>query len=111
MNHPLRYGFRVVGVVSRRRRLVDAAAAFAGYASCDPGAEAEPEAYPSAFWVADDFRRHLETTGSSKAYDGLCWAPFLWWDVDHPDDPAQALRDARGLAMALLQRYLNLDDD
>jgi hypothetical protein len=104
-------GFRVLGKTTNRRRCVDAGAALIGYAACDPRAEVEREAYLSAFWFADDFRRHLEVTGSSKGYDGLCWAPFVWWDIDHPDDPERALRDARGLAMALLGRYPILDDD
>jgi hypothetical protein len=75
-------------------------------------AEVEREAYLSAFWFADDFRRHLNGTGSSKGYDGVCWVPLLWWDIDHPDDPERALGDARRLASAVLHRYpAALDDD
>src|SRR5262249_12108219 len=33
------------------------------------------------------------------------WAPFVWWDIDHPDEPERALSDARRLASAVLHRY------
>jgi hypothetical protein len=108
-----RLGFRVLGNATNRRRLVDAGAAFLAYAGADPKAAVEREAYLSAFWFADDFRRHLDETGSSKGYNGICWAPFLWWDIDHPDDPERALSDARRLAAGILHRYpaaLNDDD-
>jgi hypothetical protein len=111
MNAPLRYGFRVLGGPATRRRLVEAAAALAGYAACDPKAEIEREGYLSFFWYGDDFRRHLATAGSTKGYGGPCWAPFVWWDIDHPDEPGRALSDARRLAMGILHRYPSLDDD
>jgi hypothetical protein len=110
MTAPLRYGFRVVGDTSGRRRLVDAAAALAGYADCDPRAEVDCEGYLSAFWFGEDFRRQLLETGSPRGFGGSCWAPFVWLDIDRAD-PAQALPDARGLALAILQRYPALDDD
>ena len=81
-------GFRVVGNATNRRRLIDAGAALAAYAACDPKAEVEREAYLSAFVFADDFRRHMNEVGSSKGYDGICWTPFLWIDLDGPDDLA-----------------------
>ena len=107
-----RLGFRVLGKTTGRRWCVDAGAALAGYAACDPKAEVEKESYLSAFWFADDFRRHLQETGSSKGYDGVCWAPFVWWDIDHADDLDRALSDARRLAVGILHRYpAALDDD
>jgi hypothetical protein len=111
MTQPPRWGFRVMGSATKRRRLVDAGAALAGYASCDPRAEVEREVYLSAFAFGEDFRRHLTETGSSKGYDGLCWAPWLWWDIDRADDLEAALSDARRLAAGILQRYRTLDDD
>jgi hypothetical protein len=106
------FGFRVLGNAMNRRRLVDAGAAFAAYTACDPRAEIAREGYLSAFWFADDFRRHLRETGSTKNYAGPCWAPLVWWDIDHPDDPEHALSDARRLASAVLHRYpAALDDD
>ena len=109
MDALLPYGFRVIGDTSKRRRLVDAAAALAGYAACDPKAEVDREAYLSAFSYGADFCRHLADTGSTRDFDGICWSPFIHFDIDRAD-PAQALSDARGLALSILQRY-NLDDD
>src|SRR5262249_22824285 len=105
-------GFRVVGSATKRRRLVDAGAAFLAYAATDPKAEVEREAYLSAFCFADDFRRHLNETGSTRGYDGVCWAPFLWSHIAHPNDRARALSDARRLSMSILYRSpAALDDD
>jgi hypothetical protein len=104
------FGFRVVGRPEGRRRLVDAAAALAGYAGCDRRAEVGREAYLSAFTYGEDFRRHLDETGSTRGYDGPCWAPWLWFDLDGEDLDA-TLGDARRLAVGTLHRYRTLDDD
>jgi hypothetical protein len=104
-------GFRVLGGKTARRRLVDAAAAFAAYCACDPRAEVGREAYLSAFIYGEEFRRHLRETGSTRDYAGPCWAPWLWFDIDRQDDIETALRDARRLAAGILQRYPALDDD
>jgi hypothetical protein len=105
------YGFRIVGSTATRRRLVDAAAAFAGYASCDPRADFDREAYLSAFSFGPDFRDYLRSTGSTRGFDGPCWTAFLWFDIDRPDDPARALADTRRLAGLILDRYPTLDDE
>jgi hypothetical protein len=105
-----RLGFRVLGSVTSRRRLIDFDAAFAAYSECDDRARVDREAYLSAFTYGDAFRRHLNETGSSKGYDGPCWAPWLWFDLDGEDLDA-VLSDARGLAAGLLYRYRTLDDD
>jgi hypothetical protein len=105
------FGFRIVGNTASRRRLVDATAALAAYAAADERAEVNREAYLSAFWFGADFRAHMKGTGSPKGYDGVCWAPLVWWDIDHPEDPKRALREARALAGAILERYRALDDD
>jgi hypothetical protein len=102
-------GFRVVGRPDGRRRPVDAAAALAGYADCDPRAEVEREGYLSAFTYGVDFRRHLDETGSTRGYDGPCWAPWLWFDLDGENLDA-TLSDARRLAVGILHRYRTLDD-
>jgi hypothetical protein len=107
----LTYGFRIVGTTATRRRLVDAAAAFAAYARCDPRAEFDRESYLSAFSFGPDFRGHLRSTGSTRGFDGPCWAAFLWFDIDRPDDPGRALADTRRLAGFLLHRYTTLDDE
>lgn len=111
MNTPLRYGFRVVGDTTKRRRLIDAAGAFAGYAACDPLAEIDLESYLSAFVFGDDFKTLLKTTGSTRGFSGACWSPFVWFDIDNEADPEQALTDARRLASSILDRYRTLDDD
>jgi hypothetical protein len=105
------YGFRVLGKTTNRRRLVDAGAAFVGYVACDSRAEVRREAYLSAFVFPDDFRRHLQETGSSKGYAGLCSAPWVWFDLDRAGDLDAALRDGRRLAAGILQRYRSLNDD
>jgi hypothetical protein len=108
--HAAPYGFRIVGSCREARRLVDAAAAFSGYAACDDRAEVATEAYLSAFQFGDEFRTHLEMTGSTKGYVGPCWSPWLWWDIDRKDDIDSATRDTRRLAAFLVDRY-RVDDD
>jgi hypothetical protein len=105
-----RFGFRVVGNCENERRLVDAAAAFHGHAECDARAEVASECYLSAFQFADDFAEYLETTGSTKGFDGPCWAPWLWFDVDREHDIDRAATDARRLAAFLVERFA-LDGD
>jgi hypothetical protein len=110
MTYPLPYGFLVEGAPTNRRRLTDAAAAFAGFSACDERAEIGAEAYLSAFCFGGDFRKHLETTGSTRDFAGRCWAPFIWFDLDREADLARALDEARRLACFLLERY-GLDGD
>lgn len=105
----LPYGFRILGSCHEERRLVDHAGAFLGYASVDPRASVEHEAYLSAFTFGDDFCDLLKSTGSVKGFDGACWAAWLWFDIDRTDLDT-ALRDARRLALFLVERY-SLDDD
>jgi hypothetical protein len=108
---PCGFGFRVVGSKWGERRLVDQTAALAGYCSCDPRAEVQREAYLSHFVFPLEFRRHLETERSERGYNGPCGADWLYWDVDRPGDLEHALRDARRLAGAILERYRDVDDD
>lgn len=108
MNLP--YGFRIVGALHGRRRLVTAAGALGGYVACDPRAEVHKEGYLSAFQFGDDFRTHLEATDSTKDFAGSCWSPWLWFDIDREDDLDAATKDARRLAAFLVERY-RLDDD
>jgi hypothetical protein len=99
------YGFRIVGACDEERRLVNHTDAFAAYASLDPRAAVERE----AFAFGPDFRQLLESTGSVKGFAGACWSAWVWFDLDRADLDA-ALRDARRLALWLIQRY-RLDDD
>lgn len=104
------YGFRILGPCTESRRLVDAAAAFAGYAGCDERAEVHREAYLSAFQFGENFRGHIEMTGSTKGYNGPCWSPWLWFDIDREDDLDGATSDARRLCATLVERY-RIDGD
>ncbi|MBX3435308.1 MAG: DNA primase [Pirellulales bacterium] len=104
------YGFRIAGSCREARRLVDADAALSAYAACDERAEVTCESYLSAFQFGAEFRSHLELTGSTRGYNGPCWARWLWWDIDREHDIEAATRDARALAAALVDRY-RLDGD
>lgn len=104
------YGFRIVGPCTGERRLIDWAAAFTAYAVLDERANIEREAYLSAFTFGDDFRLHLESTGSTKGFDGVCWSPWLWFDIDVEDDLECARRDAARPVLLLVERF-RLDDD
>ena len=106
------YGFRILGATREPRRLVDADAALAGYAACDERAQVISEAYLSTFTYDDDFRDRADGWGvvNSKGFDGICSAPFVWWDIDCKDDLEQALRDARRLAKEIGERFQLADN-
>ena len=80
----------IVGDCCQDRRLVDALAAFAGYAACDPCAEVEREGYLSAFTFGDEFRQHLTMRGTTKGYS------------------ARALRLGRGLTLTATATWKRL---
>ena len=105
-----RYGFRIVGSCRETRRLVDADAAFLGYAACVQQAETNTEAYLSAFQFGEEFREQLEMSGSTRGFTGSCWSPWVWWDIDREDDIEAATKDARSLVSCLNDRY-RLDGD
>lgn len=110
MTTPARLGLRVVGGPYEARRLVDLAAAFTGYAQCDPAAECNREGFLSAFSYTADMATHFKAIGSTAGYVGPIGAPFVWLDIDRGDLEA-ALTDARRLSAAMLNRYRTLDDD
>jgi hypothetical protein len=100
-----------VGSTVARRRPVDAAAAFAGYCACDEQAQVDREAYLSAFWFNADFHNYMrENDGSPRGYNGACWAPFAWWDIDRAD-VSVALADARRLVGTITARYYEANED
>lgn len=99
-----RFGFRIVGPTCEPRRLVDAGAAFAAYAACDPRAQVEREAYLSAFRFAVDFSDHLQATNSTVGFAGACWSPWLWFDLD-ADELHYAHKDAGALVVFLVERF------
>ena len=98
------FGFRVLGPATGDRRLVDAGAAFAAYAACEDKAQVNREAYLSAFQFASDFGQYLDAEGTTRGFDGVCWAPWLWFDVDRADLET-ALSDTRKLAKFLVKTY------
>lgn len=98
-------GFRIVGGCMGERRLVDHSTAAAAYAACDPRAEVHRESYLSAFTFGEDFRNHLEVTGSSRGFTGMCSAPVLWFDIDYAEDLPKAQREARQLVLTLAEEF------
>jgi hypothetical protein len=101
-----RYGFRILGGCYEPRRLVDAAAAVAGYAACDAKADVTSEAYLSAFRFGDDFRQRADPYGivDTAGFTGPCWSPCLWWDIDG-EELFHAWKDAGALAAFLVEHY------
>jgi len=58
-----------------------------------------PEAYYlGTFWLTEDFKKHYETTGSTNEYDGICWSPWLWFDIDCKDNVEKAQLEVIKLA-------------
>lgn len=106
-----KYAFRILGGCHNPRRLVDAGAVLAGYAACDERCALERESFLSAFCFADDFRQHLESTGSTKGFKGVCWSPMIWWDIDREGDLKCATDDARRLVVTISERFGVADDD
>ena len=104
------FGFRVLGDALETRRLADAAVAFSAHAADDPKAETHRECYLSAFQFGDDFKAYLKLHDTTKGFDGLCWARWLWFDIDRASDLQAALVDARKLAAFIVERY-GLDGD
>jgi len=81
MKNKPQYCFRLLGARNAKRRLVDATAACSAYAACDPQCELKKEAYLS-FWYGDDFRSYLSEYGTTQGFQGNCWSPYLWFDID-----------------------------
>lgn len=105
------FGFRIVGSCTTERRLVCWPTAFVAYATLDERAEVEREAYLSEFTFGEDFRRHLDTTGTTKGFGGECGGPFIWFDIDREGDIEAARRETARLSLSILERYQALDED
>jgi hypothetical protein len=105
------YGFRLLGGTDNARRLVDHDKAFAAYCHADPAARPEIPAYLSAFVYPVEFRRHLESTGSTRDYRGPVGVPSIKWDIDREGNIDAALHDTRRLAAFLAdQHHLDAHD-
>lgn len=109
-NDATRFGFRIAGDCRNDRRLIDWPAAFLAYSQCDQRAEPNAEGYLSAFTFGDDFRGHLQATGTTKGFAGLTCSPWLWFDIDR-DELNTATTDARRLVTGLLERYSLTGDE
>src|SRR5262249_27428128 len=84
----------------------------AAFASCDPRAKVETESYLSVFQFGADFHANLKSNGDSTAgFEGDCWAPWLYFDVDDLKDPQRAMDSARRLTSEMLDRYRALDPE
>jgi hypothetical protein len=105
-----RFGFRIVGPCDGERCSLEWPRAFAAYAALDDRADVQREAYLSAFTFGPDFVEYLDATGLTKGFNGDCWSPWLWFDIDREHDIDRAALDARRLAAFLVERY-QLDDD
>jgi len=105
------YAFRIMGGADNARQLVDYGKAFHAYCNADPAARPEIPAYLSAFVYPVEFRRHLETTESTRDYHGPVGVPSIKWDIDRDGNLDAALRDTRRLSAFLTDRYrLDADD-
>lgn len=104
------YGFRIVGDCRNERRLIDWQTAFDAYCQADDRADVFTESYLSAFTFGSAFRQHLERTGSTKGYNGECFALWLWFDIDREHELEAATNDTRRLCAVLCERF-RLDDD
>jgi hypothetical protein len=100
-----------MGGTDNERRLVDYGKAFAAYAAADPAACPEIPAFLSMFVYPVAFRRHLESTGSTRDYRGPVGVPFIRWDIDREGNIDDALHDCRRLAAFLADRYCLDHDD
>jgi len=108
---PTPYAFRIMGGADNARQLVDYGKAYHAYCNADAAARPEIPAYLSAFVYPVEFRRHLETTGSTRDYHGPVGIPSIKWDIDRDGNLDAALHDTRRLSAFLTDRYrLDADD-
>jgi len=102
-------GFLIVGVLTGERISVLWPRAFTGFASLDQRARVDSEAHLSAFTFGEDLRSYLESTGSTKHFDGVCGADFIWFDLDR-SDLESARRDAIQLYEHAVGKYGTTED-
>lgn len=100
-------GFRIVGGKCNERRLVDWRAAFLAYCAGDDRIDTTEEAYLSAWMFPAEFQELQDPNLAlrTKGYSGPCGGDWLWIDIDRAGQPGEALRDARTLIRAVVDRY------
>ena len=98
------YAFRVMDNYESRRRLVQAENVLSAYSVCNPRCELTRPSWLSAFWYGEDFREYLAEHGTPRGFDGVCWSPFLWFDIDR-DDLEEAQADTARLCRLVQERY------
>ncbi len=101
-------GYRIVGPCDRDRKIVNYDRAFAAYAACDDAAQVEREGFLSPFQYDDAIRDRSTDAGGRldvRGFDGQCWSRFVWFDIDRDGDIDAATKDARRLALGLIERY------
>ncbi len=108
MTHDLTFW---LGPVGGGRRVVSAPSAYQGFATCDSRINLDSEAYLGAFWYGPDFQTHVSRTGSTRDFDGACWSPWCWWDIDRAGDLVAAQQATARLAAWLLNTLAVPPDD
>ena len=61
--------------------------------------------YITAYRFPEDYRKHVQATGSVAGYTGPAYADFLHWDVDYEGRLHAALAASRGLVTHLQDRF------
>jgi hypothetical protein len=70
----------------------------------------DQEAYLSAFaFPRLEYITHFRRHGSPRGYAGPAACPWLWFDIDRPNNLDEARRDAITLARFLMRRYPKLE--
>ena len=105
-----RFGFRALSR-DGERTLTDGRTAFRAHVEADPRAMTEGECYLSHMMFPDEFRTHLETTGSTAGYTGPTWAERIVFDFDDEHDIGNALTQSRRLTAWLVDRFKLEPDD
>jgi hypothetical protein len=91
--------------------VVSAPSAYQGFAACDGRFDLTKEAYLGAFWYGQDFQAHVSRSGTTKDFEGPCWSPWLWWDIDRAGNLPLAQRATTALVGWLLDKAEVLPDD
>lgn len=100
-------GFRVVGAVTGDRRAINWPVGFSAYAACDDRTNPSQQSFLSAFTFDSELLRRQDSGFrlNTRDYEGICHAPYLWFDIDREGDLDSALADTRQLVGFIEARY------